>query len=556
MKQLKLRAVLGVSCGVACAAVCHAQFGRGDSTWATSGADAQRSSWVRTDPKISKEGVTKPDFRFLWKLKLGDRPGATNTLTPAVLLTKYIGYRGFRDLALVESNNDKVFGIDVDLGRVEWTAPLKAQESGSCSSALSAGLSRPTVTAFPTGTVATGPGRGGPARSAVGEPEQGGVTLLQAGRLTPRPQPAPPPTVAPGAPAAPGGSNAPAIPGSGGALPAPRRSPIVLQVVGGDGMIHSMYVSNGLESEPPVEFLPPGNSARGFIVINNTAYSAASGCGGEGGNGIRAFDLASKQMAKWDTPSEVAGSEGPAFGPDGTLFVATGGGELVSLDGKTLAVKETYKAKEPFVSSPAVFQYRQRVLAVAAAKDGSLHLVDTKALGGTDGQTPLFKTAPLSGKTHLLGGAVATFQDVGGRRWILAPVSGEIAGEGNFAGASGAPTKGAIAAWQVTEQGGGLSLVPGWVSREIPSPSTPMVVNGVVFAASSGDAEPRGKTGRRSPPSVIYALDASGGKELWNSGKVMTASAHHGRLSAGNGQIYLGADDGTLYAFGLWIERQ
>src|SRR3954469_2051258 len=194
MTKLSGRSLLCGSCLVACTSLCQAQFGRGDSSWATSGADAQRSSWVRTDPKISKEGVHSRDFRFLWKLKLGDAPGTANTFTPAVLLTKYIGYRGFRDLALVESNSHKVYGIDVDLGRIEWTAPLKAQGIGSCAGDLTAGLARPTVATFPSGMLATGPGRGGPAHSAVGEPDQGGVTLAQTPRIPP-PQPAPPPAV-------------------------------------------------------------------------------------------------------------------------------------------------------------------------------------------------------------------------------------------------------------------------------------------------------------------------------------------------------------------------
>ncbi|HYZ84931.1 MAG TPA: hypothetical protein VE621_11025, partial [Bryobacteraceae bacterium] len=334
MRKLSGRSLLCGSSLVVCVSVCYAQFGRGDSSWTTSGADAQRSSWVRTDPKISKEGVAKPDFRFLWKLKLGDAPGQANTLTPAVLLTKYIGYRGFRDLALVESNNDKVYGIDVDLGRVEWTAPLKAQGTGSCAGELTAGLARPTVTGFPAIMAPTGPGRGGPARSDVGEPDEGGVTLRQTGQLA-RPQPAVPPALAPGAPAAPGGSNAPAMPGSGGAVPTPRRTPIVMHVLGADGMVHTMYVSNGIESEPPLEFLPPGSAARGFIVVNNTAYAAANGCTG-GTGGVRALDLTSKQIAKWDATTDIAGSEGPAFGPDGTLFVTTAAGEMVALDGKTL----------------------------------------------------------------------------------------------------------------------------------------------------------------------------------------------------------------------------
>src|SRR3954462_8709803 len=191
MRKLSGRSLLCGSCLVACAGVCHAQFGRGDSTWATTGADAQRSSWVRTDPKISKEGVTKPDFRFLWKLKLGDN-SQVNSFTPAVLLTKYIGYRGFRDLALVESNNDKVYGIDVDLGRIEWTAPLKAQGIGSCAGDLTAGLAGPSGAPFPPGRLATGPGGGGPAPRRVGKRERGGPPRAPP-PLSPPPTPRAPP---------------------------------------------------------------------------------------------------------------------------------------------------------------------------------------------------------------------------------------------------------------------------------------------------------------------------------------------------------------------------
>src|SRR5437763_5358932 len=163
MRKLSRRLLLCSGSLAASVSLCHAQFGRGDSSWATSGADAQRSSWVRTDPKISKEGVQSRDFRLLWKLKLGDAPGTANSFTPAVLLTKYIGYRGFRDLALLQSNSGKVYGIDVDLGSIEWTAPLKAPSSGgSCSDTLTAGLARSTVTSFPTGTSTFGPGRRGP----------------------------------------------------------------------------------------------------------------------------------------------------------------------------------------------------------------------------------------------------------------------------------------------------------------------------------------------------------------------------------------------------------
>ena len=59
---------------------------------------------------------------------------------------------------------------------------------------------------------------------------------------------------------------------------------------------------------------------------------------------------------------------------------------------------------------------------------------------------------------------------------------------------------------------------------------------------------------KASVPAVVYALDGSNGKELWNSGKTITSFARGG-LSGGAGQIYLGTHDGTLYSFGFPIEH-
>jgi outer membrane protein assembly factor BamB len=166
-------------------------------------------------------------------------------------------------------------------------------------------------------------------------------------------------------------------------------------------------------------------------------------------------------------------------------------------------------------------------------------LFDTKSLGGENHETPLFKTKSDADQSFT-STAVSSWMDDGARRWVLLPAK-----------ASG---KGAIAAWQVKEQNGALSLEPGWTSREIASPSAAMIINGVVFAASNADPAEAGNKHRA--PSVIYALDGVTGKELWNSGKTIASSAHNGRLSGGESQIYIGTDDGTLYAFGAWIERE
>jgi outer membrane protein assembly factor BamB len=527
-------------------------FLRGRSSWGTAGADAQRSWWVHTDPKISREGVQKPDFKFLWKIKLPGAASDANSLSPAVLLNRYIGYRGFRNLAFVANSGVAVYGIDVDLGRIEWTVNDPQASAGSCAAGTLNGVARPLNAAFSSPAPAPGFGRGGPAQSAVGAPYAGAVTLAQAGRfgfsLPPpgamagrsTPTPVPPSAASPSGAPLPGrgDANAPGVPGSGGPLVRPPRTPVVIYVLTADGMLHTMYVSNGQEPKSAIPFLPRNSAAQGFIVVNDIAYAVDISCSG-GASALVSLDIQSGAKHTWNAPSEIAGQLGPAFGPDGTVYVSTTGGDLFALDPKALTVRDTLSLGEPLASSPVIFQYGRRVLGCVATKRGRLVLFDTKSLGGDDHRTPLFKTLPNAGQSFS-SITLASWMDNGGRRWIVLPAR--------------KPGKGAIAAWLVQEQGGTLRLNLGWRSSEIPSPSPAMIINGVVFAASNADPGSAGK--RRRSPSVIYALDGLTGKELWNSGKSITSSAYHGSLSGGGSQIYLGTDDGNLYAFGAWIERE
>ena len=104
-------------------------------------------------------------------------------------------------------------------------------------------------------------------------------------------------------------------------------------------------------------------------------------------------------------------------------------------------------------------------------------------------------------------------------------------------------------------------LQPGWVSRSLVSPVTPMVINGVVFALSTGEYGSNdanlsaAERIKRSSPAVLYALDSATGKEVWNSGKSIASFVHGGGLSGGGTQVYLETYDGTLYAFGFYIEH-
>lgn len=498
-----------------------AQFGRGAGDWMTSGSDAQRSSWIRTDAKISKDSLEKPGFQFLWKIKLGNNPKQSNSLTEPVLLDGYIGYRGFRSLGFMGSSSNSVYAVDTDLARIEWQKrlfPESPRQSGApgCAERFITDVTRPAsaeILAAPDAAQGYG-GRGGPARGAVGQPGEGAVTLAAA--LAPRPPAATPPY-------------RPPVPGA----PRPRRRPAaVLHALSSDGMLHTMYVSNGEEPEPPLRFLPPNTASHGLIVVDNVAYTAiGQACGAA--RGVWALDLATKQVTSW-TESGVAGSAGAAIGPDETVYVATGAGasnyssSVVALASKTLKPKDWYTAHQEFTSSPVIFQYRNKILLAAAAKDGSLHFLDTASLGGPDHQTPLSKTPASPGGGDFVPAALASWQDRAGTRWLLAP------------SANGSVTHGAIAAWKVADQNGAPALQPGWISRDMLSPATPLIVNGVVFALSTGG---------------LFALDATTGKELWNSGHAIESPVHGGGISAGGGQLYVTTQDGTLYAFGFWMEH-
>jgi hypothetical protein len=558
MRRLTTLFVMSFACAFVWAAAAGAQ-GRGGSDWTTAANDAQRSSWLRSDPKISRESMQKPGFQLLWKIKFENEARQLNGLTPAVLLDRYIGHRGFRSLAFIGGSADNVFAVDTDLGRIEWqnhySAPPASQagvsqdRSSSCPGGITTALTRPTGTALPvaTGGRGGGGGRGGPAKSGVGEPGQGAVTLAEVGQGRGGRGGFPD--------AAPAGRGAPADAGRGAARGGGGggfgRMPSVAYALTGDGMLQSVYVSNGADAEAPVKFLPPGANAQGLIVADNVAYAATSnGCGGAA-NGVWALDLASKEIATWKSgASSPVGSAGAAFGPDGTLYVATAGGDasLVALEPKTLKQKDWYSPGGDFTSSPVVFEYKGKILIAAATKaastkDSSIHLLDSASLGGTSHHTPLAN----SKIADSVAGGLATWQDDGGTRWILAA------------------TAGAVTAWKVVDQNGGPALQPGWVSRELASPPTPvlapMIVNGVIFAVSSGEWDSdeskmsAAQRAQRSSHAVLYALDGATGKPVWNSGATIGSFVHGGGLSGGSGQLYLGTHDGTLYAFGFPIEH-
>lgn len=526
--------------------------------WTTSGVDAQRSSWVRTDERLTKAAVADGTFAFLWKAQFDNRARGTFALTPPVLLDRLIGYRGFKALAFVGGSADRIFAIDTDLNRLYWQVQLNysAATGGpppvttECPGALTATPARRTALVQPAFAPAGGSRAG--ARSAVGEPGRGAAVMSQPPRG--RGPAGPPPAPAP-ARGARGRGRVANVP-FGGVDP--------LYVVGTDGFLRVLRTSDGTESETGVPFIPPGATPSALVFVDGAVYTATSNGCGVSPNGVWMIDTTTPDRAvtSWHTGGpNIVGRAGLALGTDGTVFVAVGptpptssrsgapatanqlANSIVALDGATLTVKDwfTTTSGAMFNTSPMVVRYDNRDLVLTSADDGRLYVLDGASLGGADHRTPLHVTTAYSGAGA--SGSLSTWE-AQGTRWVLAPSVGAAKPGLPFATNGPAPN-GRIVAFKLVGTGGSIILEPAWASPNIPTPLGPIVVNGVVFAAASGN---------RSTRAVLHALDGDTGRQLWTSRSVITSFAQ-GELAAGAGQVYLVTNDNSLYAFGIPMEH-
>ena len=537
-----------LSCPIAVAAVlafaawraAHAQ-GRGGSNWTTTSSDAQRTASVRTDPRISKSSVQSGGFQLLWKSKLDNQTRQLQSLTQPVLLSNIISYKGFKALAFVGGSSDNVYSIDYDLNRLFWkrhlNVPPPPNGSPACPDALTTITRSTPMPQAPAGTrTATAPQAAVPSGASQGR----------------------------GAP--------PAAAGAGGVG---RGADLNVYAVSSSGMAHVLNPQTGDDLKPPVKFLPPNAKAIGSILLDTTLYTAtADNCGGAA-NGVWAIDLGSdtRTVTTWETKGgSIAGTAGPTFATNGIISVATEDGDysssaysdaVVALDPRTLMLKGWFTpGRTAFTASPVAFDFHGRDLIVAANADGRLYLLDAASPGGADHRTPLSKTPPYAGSTAgFAAGALASWEDADGTRWVLAPAGGSIRVDTTFPSTNGPVTSGAIVAYKVLEQNGSPTLQPSWVSRDMISPVPATVVNGVVFALSSGEyrgGDVKMSATRRaqlSKPAILYALDAATGRELWTSGSAITSFVHAVGPSAGDGQVYVVTYDGTVYAFGIPLEH-
>jgi len=285
------------------------------------------------------------------------------------------------------------------------------------------------------------------------------------------------------------------------------------------------------------------------------------------------------------------GRSGPSIGQDGTVFTGTGDGILnparhlynqaiigVSMKqrGDGLLLKDyfgppnaewLYRHDLDMNVTGPVFSFHGREYIVQSSKECRLWLLDTSNLGGSNHQTAAFTTPQFcndksSFESSGVWGALASWEDAKGVRWVYAPIWGPPDAKFEVPVRNGAVENGAIIAFRLEERESGLELRPVWISRDLNKAEPPIISNGVLFAYGSGEstrqrwADPQAFGGARgriseSTHATLYALDAQTGKELWSSGSDITSWSHSGGLATANGRLYIGTYDSVLYSFGI-----
>lgn len=486
--------------------------------WRTAGYDAQRSQWVRSERTMAPDTVKSPEFQLQWKMQFENQPRQMSAMTTPVLLDRLVGFRGFRALAFFGTSSGRIYAVDTDLARIEWekrieSGPTLANATIACPGGLTAGLARPTRAEFPPPSFGGG-GRRTPASSGVGQPAAGAITL-QEERPAPRAAEDPTPSARVGQP-----------------VGNPLAGLSLLYALTSDGMFHSLHASNGAMQVAPIPFLPPNANARGLIVIDGTAYVATvNGCGGVQ-DGVWALNLETKQVTHWPTSGSDAaiagGMFGFAMGSDGKSYVGSRGSVSI-LEPKTLEASQPVRVYEngSVTATPIVVDFDGRDYMVVAGSDGSISMLsaETRSPATAKGSTP--------------ASSLAAWKDQAGTTWVLAA------------------TENSVDAWKVTARDGAPVMERGW-SKAIAAPLPPMIVNGVVFAAASGEyrnSDDAAERVRRSTRATLYALNGETGADLWNSGETIKSFATGAGLAAGNLHVFVSTYDGSMYAFGFPMEH-
>ena len=497
----------------------------GKASWLTDGGDNQRTAWQKNETLITKDSVK--NMKLMWKLQLDNQPRQMHNLFPPLLVSDVTTSQGAKDVAVVAGVSDNVYGVDIATGKLLW--------------------SRKFDSTFVEPTGGRGPG------------------VLCPGGLTATPVVAPTDTA----------------------------GRFIVYAISWDGRLRTLDAATGTDVIPAEPFLPPNGKPYGLNLFKNVIYTTtAQGCGGNP-NAFYGYDLETKKVGQYLPGSGgLWPRTGPSIGKDGTVYAGSGDGDYYperqvygqSIIGvkqnaqtKALELKDWFTPTNAFwlrkrdldmnVTGP-VFDFKGKEYTVQSSKECRLWLLDTSELGGEDHRTPVYRTPLICNEDVNFAatgtwGALATWEEANGTRWILVPFWGPKHSQFTAPIEYGDVVRGGLAAFKMEEKAGKVVLTPAWLSRDMDQAEPPVIANGVVFAYGSGENTAQADVDSglgfntaanrvaRSSHATIYALDAHTGKELWSSGDQITSFNHFSGLSVANGRVYIGTYDGMLYCFGV-----
>jgi outer membrane protein assembly factor BamB len=509
-----------LSCGVCFAA-----------NWLTDGGTTTRTGWNKEEHILTPGNVGK--MHLLWKAKTDETPRALHSLITPLVVDSVPMAGGKKQVVYVAGVSDRLYAIDSTDGKIIWEKQFKYPEP--------------------------------PARQGGGPPGAAPVDPTHLNFLNPG-----------------GSSDTPVI----GEADANGIRPIY--ITDGGGMLHTINDATGEEMKTPVEI---GTSKFALQLYNHMIIIAGRG----GVSSVNVDDPAQKVTTTvgFGGGGGLWGRRGPVITSDGTVWTTTGDGQYdpsntnhlilgnsmvgFSLQGENWKVKDWFtppnwdwlrKRDLDPNNTGTVFTYKGRELMAASGKECRVYLLDPKNMGGPDHHEPIYKTplfCNVAADFQNSGswGALSSWEDASGSRFIMVPFWGPSNPEFKFPiNNSPTPVEGGEAEFKLTDTNGKLELVPVWISHDMHRGEPPIIANGMIFAYGSGENTQQAFTdiglnfdstirASLSGHATIYVLDAKTGKELWNSGDQITSFSHFSGITVVNGKVYLGAYDGTLYCFGL-----
>ena len=361
--------------------------------------------------------------------------------------------------------------------------------------------------------------------------------------------------------------------------------------IASDGKLHVLNITDGEERIVPIQFVPPYSKHWSLNLADDVLYTNTSqDCNGAK-SGVYAMDLNTHKINFFPSSKGGAGiwgRAGVAVSEGGMVFAGTGDGmydvakgsfpdTVLQLSAKDLKLTDyftptnhnylTRKDLDMGSLSPTVFPWKGREVVAAGGKEGVIYLLDAKQVGGGDHKTPLYHSplfanegADFAGKGFW--GALANAEDDKGNRWLFAPASGAPASGVKFPLTNGDAPNGSIMAFRIEETDGKPTVQPAWISRDMNLPEPPIVAGGLVFAISNGEFARQSKgdgalftsaerIAKHVGNTVLYAFDATTGKQLYSSGDTMPSWTHFSGISIASGRVYVTTFDSNVYAFGV-----